>query len=304
MALYNPSDFLQFIKLLVTGKNASGNDPQSGSRDGGIKHDNNVPLFDITGAGGTFNITDNSTGTANATGTLTAITTPTSITDNTGGTTTYGGTNVLGTVTTTFVNTQIANNFATLQSELAAVRTELIALQNNSSTIAKAFNAGVQFVGSVSSSSAIVIPSGTNQAIGSFSFIVPRDYDEASDALSIRAYISLANADASITATATATVRPLGGSAVTKTAVNGTAEFLTTALNLTTTEQRVCFDLSGYGLKRGTQVTVALALVGTTTGNTNVYGVEYLIESCIVSYNDTDLTGSDSFFGTTGNPLR
>lgn len=141
--------------------------------------------------------------------------------------------------------------------------------------------------------------------VGHVSFVIPRDYDEASDHLSLRVLVQLANADAGITITGTPTIKPYGGAAVAGTAVSGVAPFTTGALALSTTEQVADITLSGNGLKRDGVIDIALAYVGTTTGVANIYGLEIQYDSCLVSYNETDLTENST--GTLpgfGNPLR
>lgn len=204
-----------------------------------------------------------------------------------------------------------STTFAAITAGSSYAQADMVAVKNALAEIAKVLNAAnVGFAGTVSSAAALTIASGSSPSIGTVSFPIPRDYDEASDHLAIRLMAKLANADASITVTGTATVLPIAtGTAATKSAVTGTAPFSTASLALTTTEQVVDINLSGYGLKRDDTVTVALALAGTTTGNTYVFAIEKSFESCIVSYNDTDATQSPN--GTTaivqpgfGNPLR
>lgn len=208
-----------------------------------------------------------------------------------------------GTASTTFgaiAGSVYATDAPAIKNALAQIALELNALHNN-------------FAGALSSVAAVVIPSGTNPAIGTISFPVPRDYDEASDHLSIRLMAQLANADASITVTGTATVKPIAtGTASTKSAVTATAPFGTANQPLSTTEQVLDINLSGFGLKRDDVVSVALAIVGTTTGNTYVFAVEKHFDSCIVSYNETDNTQNPSTSGFAsafiqpgfGRPLR
>ena len=161
---------------------------------------------------------------------------------------------------------------------------------------------------------AIAVAAGAT-IIGTFSFAVPRDYDEASDHLTIYLEANSTAADAGITITGTATIAPIAsqtGTAIvasTKTAVTATTPFLTAALNVTQLVQVFAINLSGYGLKRNDIVSVALAFAGTTSGVDYVYSVTNHYDSYIVSYNDTDATGSPN--GTTsivqpgfGNPLR
>lgn len=171
--------------------------------------------------------------------------------------------------------------------------------------IAKVLNAQANQNSLADSSSvqAIIVPSGTNPTIGLFSLPVPRDYDEATDTYAIQVWAALANADAAITMTGTPTTL-VGNTFATGTAVSATLPFKTAAAALTTSVVKYDINLNGLGLKRDTIITVSLALVGTTTGNTTIYAVEQVYASCIVSYNETDSTGVDGSLSEYGNPLR
>lgn len=206
--------------------------------------------------------------------------------------------NTVGTPTTTFA--ALTGTYAT----------DVVTLRNILSQVAKQFNALNLQIGSSNSSVPAIVVAAAAATVGTFSFPVPRDYDEASDHLIIRLAVQLANADAAITITGTPTILPIAtGTAATGTAVTGTAPFSQKSLSLSTTEQIVEIKLSGKGLKRDDVVAVAVALVGTTTGNTYVYSIEKHYDSTLVSYNDT--TSDDNPSNTTksaqpgfGNPLR
>lgn len=152
----------------------------------------------------------------------------------------------------------------------------------------------------------------TDTSIGYVSFLVPRDYDEASDHLTLRIAVMLAAADVGITLTGTANVTVPGSVPSAKTAVTATVPFATTLAALGTTEQIVDINLSGYGLKRDNVVSVLLAYVGTTSGVADIFGLHIHFDSTIVSYNDTDATDNPSTSGVAtafiqpgfGNPLR
>ncbi len=289
---FTSDNFLYLIKQLVTGLNgddtpvAGGLLPGTGSTlstaqsaDGGIKHDEIVPLQCITNPADLPAITDSTGGTASTT-------------------------------------------FAAITAGSTYAQADMVSVKNALAQIAKQLNAlSLQFAGSVSSVPAIEVASGAT-VIGTFSFAVPRDYDEASDHLVIYLEANSTNADASITITGTATIAPIASQAgtaivaTTKSAVTATAPFGTAALNVTQLVQVFTINLSGYGLKRNDIVSVALAFAGTTSGTDYVYSVFRHYDSTIVSYNDTDNTGSPNYpqNGTGpalalvqpgfGNPLR
>lgn len=286
-------NFLYFIKQIVTGKNGDDTPVAGGLLPGSGP---NV-LSSTSAADGGIKV--------DQVVPLPAVILPTefpAITDSTTGTasTTFGA----------IVGTTYATDAPAIKNALAQIALELNALHNN-------------FATAVSSVPAIATASGTNPAIGTFSFAVPRDYDEASDHLAVYLEANSTNADAAITITGTATIAPIASQlststaivATTKTAVTATAPFSTIALDVTQEVQVFAINLSGYGLKRNDIVSVALAYVGTTTGTDYVYSVFRHYDSCIVSYHDTDTsddpqndstvvtpyTGTEDTFG---NPLR
>ncbi len=162
---------------------------------------------------------------------------------------------------------------------------------------------------SETNSVALKIPAGTTNW-GQILFTIPRDYDEATDRLVLRlfaAQLSIAtdtNDSLQVTSYIKLIGKALGSNNGT---VKGTAPFSTTTLVLSTTEQVVEFNLSGYGLKRDAVITVDLATNGNnvTAGNEIiVYGGGWSYDSCLVSYNETDNLGVDGTLSAEGNPLR
>ena len=139
----------------------------------------------------------------------------------------------------------------------------------------------------------------TDTGIGIFSVPVPRDYDEATDNFTVRLIVAYSGTG-TITMTGQPVILALGGSPVTGTTVNGTAEFSTTTLALGAGPQVVEFVFNGLGLTRDSIIAVTLAYVGTTSAAPLIYMVEANYNSCLVSYNEMT-TGADS---VTGNPLR
>ena len=143
------------------------------------------------------------------------------------------------------------------------------------------------------------------QTVGHISFIVPRDYDEASDRLLIRLLVQGSGGDPTTGITGTPYVKLLGTAAVAGTVVNATAPFSTTTQLLTATEQVFEIVYQGLGLKRDTVIDTTVAYSAALAGTANIYGIEYSFYSTIVSYNEDDAT--DAPGGTLpgfGNPLR
>lgn len=176
---------------------------------------------------------------------------------------------------------------------------------------------GVAITLAETSMSVLQVPSGGSlQSIGHISLMIPRDYDEASDHFKIRLLAQLVNADAGITQTATVYIKQVGAAAAQAaiSPVAGKAPFALTgaaALPLSQTEQVLEFTINGQGLLRDAVIDVAILQAGTTTGATNIYGVEYTYDSTIVSYNDTtatdDVGNASGIAGTLtgyGQPLR
>ncbi len=274
---FNPSNFLYYIKQLVTGRN--GDDvpvaPQgqstplssATSSDGGIKHDVQIQLSDVTGANSAPVITDSTGGTPSAT-------------------------------------------FAAITAGSTYAQADIVAIKNALSEIALILNARAFQASSVP---ALSIPAGTNQPIGTVTFLVPRDYDEASDHFTVHLLIACSNSadnTAGLTVTGTPTIQPFStGTATTGAAVSAIVPFTTGTATLSTTEQDIEVNLSGNGLLRNSLISVALALSGTNADPVYVYGLSFYYDSTIVSYNETDATDNPS--NTTslaltgfGNPLR
>ena len=300
---FTPDNFLYLIKQLVTGKNGddtpdigtlpgtSGGPGTSQAADGGIKKDVPYNLLSIAASAALPAITDSTGGTASTT--FAAVP--------------AGGTGAA------------AGAWDTSAHRDAAIA----AINNNFAQIAKQLNALANQYAAASSGIPVVTVPANATAVGTVTFVVPREYDEASDTLGLRLTMAVANsADNAVTVTGTPTVQPIAtGTAITvptKTvsgkalaATVGQVPFTTTNAVLTITPQVFDINFSGYSLKRDDIVAVAISLTGTppTNGNTYLYAVEWTLASTIVSYNETDATQSPN--GTTanvlpgfGNPLR
>lgn len=262
---FNPDNFFMCLKNVVTGKNGAGTSVNgiggAQAADGGIQVDKPISLTDLINPTAEFP----------------------AITDSTGGTP--------------------STTFAAITAGAGYAQADMVAVKNALSQIALDLNALHAANNTISSGKvpAYTVAAGSAPTVGIVSLPIPRDYDEASDVIALRLKIALANADAGITITGTPTVVPLGGAAVTGAAVSGKLAFTATAVNLSTTEQLVEVRFSGNGLKRDGLLAVTLALVGTTTGLTNITGIEWHYNSTVVSYNDTDQLPVDK---GQGNPLR
>lgn len=289
---FTPDNFLYMIKQLITGSNRAPASGVAAAADGGIKVERMLPLQAITSTA----VTDSTGGTASAT--LAAVTLNDTLTDSTGGTASTTFASITAGVTYTQADmTAVKNALASSAAENALIRTALSTLRNGQASLALAVN---RSTGTTQSSKipTFIVAAGTNASIGVVSFPIPRDYDEASDVLALKIFVSLASADAAITTTATPTKLTPSGTLTTSAATTGKLEFTPTAAALSTTQQEVIFSFSGLGLVRDGLLAATLALVGTTTGNTNIVGLEWIYESTIVSYHDT------TNFAETGNPLR
>lgn len=178
--------------------------------------------------------------------------------------------------------------------------TAIASINNNFAQIAKQLNALANVYGTTDSAKipTYIVASGTNPAVGTVSFMIPRDYDEATDIFAVRFAIYLANADAGITLTGTPTTF-IANVATDGTLVSATLAGKTSAAALSTTEQIVTLAFKGLGLKRDSILAVKLAIAGTTTGNTNIVGLQSHFHSTLVSYNETDGVNA-----LTGNLLR
>lgn len=115
-------------------------------------------------------------------------------------------------------------------------------------------------------------------ATASFSFVIPRDYDEATDELRVAITGKMDGATDTPAVTATVTAQTPGEAA--ETLANG-ASVGTFGAALQAFE----IDLSGHGLRRGDLVTVALAIGAHTTDALSFVASE-THRSTLVSYHD------------------
>jgi hypothetical protein len=137
-------------------------------------------------------------------------------------------------------------------------------------------------------------------SLGSFSIVVPRDYDEATDTFALK--LAAASAGATNTPGITATVyrkRPGAAIATVATSVAAKVPGVTTAAALTTASQVLEINLSTFGLQRDDALTIVLTADAHTTDAVLIYSIEPVYRSTLVSYDQTD--GTSNF---NGNSLR
>lgn len=141
----------------------------------------------------------------------------------------------------------------------------------------------------------------TTTAIGEVEFVVPRDYDEATDQFQFNLLIAQAAqvTDTNVLITATPYIMTPGSN----TLVTGTAATVgpTTLLPVWYT-----LTLSGMGLKRQqiAYIKFSIANNATTGDEASILGITVTYASTIVSYYDTDKSGVDGNLGEYGLPLR
>lgn len=135
-----------------------------------------------------------------------------------------------------------------------------------------------------------VLSSAASQTtIGTWSFPIGRDYDEAGDQIRVRLLARSAGATNTPTLTVNSFITALGGTVgVAGTIVVGTA--------ITATEAAYEFNLSGQGLVRDSVLSFNVVAGAHTTDAVQIFAVEVTYASCLVSFRD----GLDAL----GNPLR
>lgn len=138
-------------------------------------------------------------------------------------------------------------------------------------------------------------------AAGVYTFVIPRDYDEATDSLDLHLLAAMSGSTDTPTLTGAAYYKRPGSAAATITAsVNGVAlGGGTTALALSSADQLFTFSFSKASLKRNDAITIVLTVGAHTTDSLLIYGVTPVYRSTLVSYNETDGTSAEK-----GNRLR
>lgn len=174
------------------------------------------------------------------------------------------------------------------QLEVTVTNTDLA---NTLSSLAKAANGNL----AASETNLVVFSSpASTTTIGTVNFTVPRDYDEATDHLSL--HLLAASAGATDTPTITATVyRKRAGSNI------ATAATVAGSVALTSAQQTVKFFMAQKGFKRDDTLTIVLSTTAHTTDAILIYGMEPVYRSTLVSYAETDNANGKA---TTGTILR
>lgn len=129
----------------------------------------------------------------------------------------------------------------------------------------------------------------TNTSFGNISYLIPRDYDEASDKLLVRLIARTAGTTDFPTLTVASSTSVLGGTV----GVAGTSK---TSAVVTSSTAVYEFNLSGQGLKRDTNLALLMTMGAHTTDAIQLFAVQIVYASTIVSFID----GNDAV----GNPLR
>lgn len=131
--------------------------------------------------------------------------------------------------------------------------------------------------------------SSTNLTVGTFSYLIPRDYDQASDKLLIRIVAKSAGGTDTPKITVASSTSALGGTV-------GVAGTSVTSASTSSTLAVYEFDLSGQGLVRDTILSAVITLATHNTDAFQVFFIEIVYASNLVAYTD----GVDAL----GNPLR
>lgn len=191
-----------------------------------------------------------------------------------------------GTPSATFA--AIAAGATYLQGDLVAIKNALseIALQLN------AINAQVNLTAAETNLRVLSLAASTT-AVGTLNFVVPRDFDEQTDAFFLK--LIAASAGATDTPVLTATIyRKRPGSNIATVGVFTVAALSAVAQSLT-------FNVIGKGLQRDDVLTIVITSAAHTTDAVLVYGIEPSYRSTLVSYHEYASAGNAS---GSGIPLR
>lgn len=205
------------------------------------------------------------------------------LTDNTGGT----------------VSTTLAAITAPAANATTSLTADMTAVKNAIASLAAQITADALDV-TETNIRAQNYPASTTNA-GIYTFVVPRDYDEATDSMDLHILAAMSGSTDTPTLTGAAYYKRPGSAAATITAsVNGVAlGGGTTALALSSADQLFTFNFSKASLKRNDAVTVVLTVGAHTTDSLLIYGAYPVYRSTLVSYNETDGTNAEK-----GNRLR
>lgn len=149
---------------------------------------------------------------------------------------------------------------------------------------------------------------GSTNTFGTWSFLVPRDYDENTDKLIVRATADSNGAtDTPVLTIASSTMALTSTGSTYAGIVNGLSSTFGAMTNTPTIYEA---DFSGLKLVRDTIVTIKIGTPIDATGrhNTdkiNLYNAEVVYASSLVAFNDEVITGGKAVgYDVLGNPLR
>lgn len=135
----------------------------------------------------------------------------------------------------------------------------------------------------------ILSSAASNTLITDIGFLVPRDYDEASDQIKVRLLARSGGTTNTPTLTVASSTTQLGSTV-------GVAGTSVVSAAITAVEAAYEFDLSGQGLTRDSILNFTVTASAHTTDTVQIFGIEVVYASCLVSWKDG--------FDALGNPLR
>lgn len=133
--------------------------------------------------------------------------------------------------------------------------------------------------------------------VGSMNFVVPRDYDEATDDFRFRVKADMSGSTDTPTIHVVVYQKRTGVALATLVTSSNSAA-------LGTTEQDIEFDLGRKGLKRDDALTITIIADAHTTDNVQIWDAYPVYRSTLVSYNETEGTPVDEAARNRGTPLR
>lgn len=175
--------------------------------------------------------------------------------------------------------TTYANDVAAIRNNFADLAAKLEELRSKVSGTADETNASVLKV-----EEAV-------DTIGTIAWTVPRDYDEATDQLTVRVLASqlTVSTDNDVQLDSSTYVKTAGS------ALGADVSPAAPSTVLSTTEQWIEFDLGGLGLSRDDVVNFVLKTDGhndTDGEEVLIHDLEFVYRSCLVSYAETDSSGT------------
>lgn len=136
----------------------------------------------------------------------------------------------------------------------------------------------------------------SNTAVAVVPFMVPRDYDEATDTMTLNIVAHMGGATDTPTLTVAGKKQVIGSAPASLVAPTGVS-LTTAALSATATLYTIA--LRGNGLLRNTLVEITITSGAHTTDAIQVLDIHFDYRSTLVSYNETDGVNAEH-----GNPLR